>query len=204
MNDWLEKHRTLVLALVGVLVATGLVAVALRIQPAAPIVVEAPPPTPTPAPTATPGPIRVYVSGAVRQPDGVTLPPGALVRDALEAAGGPTSDADLDRINLAHTLADGEHIRVPAVGDEPTPIPTAAASASSGGGEPAALTGPVNINTATAAELEALPGIGPALAQRIVEYREANGPFTAIEQIQNVSGIGPAKFEAMKELIVVE
>lgn len=204
MNDWLEKHRTLVLSLVGVLVAAGLVAVALRVQPAAPIVVEAPQPTATPAPTATPGPIRVYVSGAVMAPDVFTLPPGAIVRDALEAAGGPAPDADLERVNLAHTLADGEHLRVPAAGDEPTPVPTAAAAPESGGSEPAALAGPLNLNTASPAELEMLPGIGPALAQRIVEYREANGPFTAVEQIQNVSGIGPAKFAGMRDLIVTE
>lgn len=201
MNEWLESHRTLVLGMVGALIAAALGGVALRAQPAAPITVEPPPPTAEPAPTSTAGPLRVYVSGAVQEPDVYTLPPGAIVRDLLAAAGGPTGDADLAHVNLAQPVLDGGHIHVPVVGEEPTPAPAAAEPASGGAAGPS-LAGPLDINRATAAELELLPGIGPALAERIVEYREAYGPFASPDQIQNVSGIGPAKYEAMKDLIV--
>lgn len=200
MNDWLENHRTLVLAAVGVVLAAAIGAVAVRAQPAAPLVIEPPPPTPTPGPTSTPAPLRVYLSGAVHEPDVYTLPPGAIVQDAVEAAGGPLPDADMDHVNLAQPLVDGAHVHIPLVGEAPTPAPTAEAAEPDGG----ELTGPLNINTATAAELELLPGIGPALAERIIAHREAYGPFASIERIQDVSGIGPAKFDAIRELIVTE
>lgn len=203
LNDWLEKRRVVVLSGVGALVAASAGAVALRAQPAQPLTIEPPPPSVTPAPTPTPGPIRVYISGAVAEPDVYELPPEAIVRDAVAAAGGAATDADLDRINLAQSLVDGQHVQVPHVGDEPTPAPAASSSEGSSG-EDEALAGPLNINTADAAELELLPGIGPVIAARIVEYREANGPFTSIEAIQNVSGIGPAKFEGIREWIVTE
>lgn len=196
VNQWLEAHRTLVLAVVGLLIATAALVFALRWQAPAPIVIEPPDPSATPLPTATSGPMQVYISGAVVRPDVYTLPPGAIVRDAVEAAGGLTADADRDRINLAQHLSDGEHVHIPRVGEAPTPAPQVSA------GTPTP-SGPIDINTATQAELETLPGIGPALAQRIIEYREEHGPFTSIEQIQNVSGIGPAKFEAIKDLITV-
>lgn len=201
MNDWLEQHRVLTLGIVGALIAVSLGAVALRAQPAAPIVVEPPPPTATPGPTVTPGPISVYVSGAVAQPEVYTLPPDAIVRDLIEAAGGTAPDADLDHLNLAHPLADGEHVHVPVVGEEPTPAPLT--EGQTGEDEPT-LTGPLNINTATAAEFELLPGIGPVIAERIAEYREAYGPFTSVEQLQNVAGIGPSKYDAIRELVVTE
>lgn len=201
MNDWLENHRTLVLAAVGVVLAAAIGAVAVRAQPAAPLVIEPPPPTPTPGPTSTPAPLRVYVSGAVREPDVYTLPPGAIVRDVVEAAGGPLAGADIDHVNLAHPLADGDHVHIPVVGEAPTPAPAIQAAEP---GTSAELTGPLNINTATAAELELLPGIGPALAERIIAHREAYGPFASVERIQDVSGIGPAKFDAIRELIVTE
>ncbi len=196
VNQWLEAHRTLVLAAVGLLIAAAGLIFALRWQAPAPIVIESPPPSMTPLPTATSGPMQVYISGAVAHPDVYTLPPDAIVRDAVEAAGGFTADADRDRINLAQHLSDGEHIHIPRLGEAPTPAP----QISEGTPLPS---GPIDINTATQAELETLPGIGPALAQRIIEYREEHGPFASIEQIQNVSGIGPAKFEAIKDLITV-
>ena len=151
-----------------------------------------------PAPTATAGPIQVYVSGAVLQPDVYAVESGAIVRDALAAAGGPAPDADLNTVNLARTLHEGDQVYVPRMGEAPPP------AVSSDDSQPSAPTGPININTASQTELETLPGIGPAIASRIIAYRESNGPFPTIEAIQNVSGIGPATFENIKALIAVE
>jgi competence protein ComEA len=195
MNEWLQRNWTLVFTLIGLLLVGGVGAVWLRWKEPAPIVIN------PPAPTATAGPIQVYVSGAVSKPDVYVLPQEAIVRDALNAAGGALSDADLNGINLAARLRDGDQVYVPKIG-EPINVPT---GASSGGSENVpANSGPININTATAAELETLPEIGPAIAQRIIDYREANGPFATIEAIQNVSGIGPATFDAIKDLITVD
>jgi len=170
-----------------------------RPQASTPIIVSTPLPTPTPLPTSTPLPIRVHVSGAVRQPAVYRLPPGSIVQEAVDAAGGPAPDADLERINLALELQDQQKVYVPRQG-EANPPPSVSGGASGSGGSAGAL---VNINTATATELETLPRIGPVTAQRIIEYREANGPFEAIEDIQNVPGIGPATFEGLKDLITV-
>ncbi len=189
MNQWLEQHRTLVLTIVGLLIAAGVAAFAIRWRPAEPIVIE------PPAPTATPGPIRVYVSGAVMHADVYELPSGSIVRDAVAAAGGAAENADLNQINMAKTLRDGEQVYVPRIGEALVPAPA---------GQAGAASGLININTATQAELETLPGIGPALAARIIAYREANGPFPNIEAIQNVSGIGPSTFEEIRDLITVE
>ena len=165
-------------------------------EPASPIVVSTPLPTPSPAPSPTPAPIRVYVSGAVQSPAVCELPAGSIIQDAIDAAGGPAPGADLACINLALELQDQQHVHVPQVGEaNPPPVVSGGASRSEG-----AL---VNINTATASELETLPGVGEVTARRIIEYREANGPFGAIEEIQDVSGIGPKTFEGMRELITV-
>jgi competence protein ComEA len=164
-----------------------------------PIVIATPLPTPTPFHTPTPAPIRVYVSGAVQQPAVCELPAGSIVQDAVHAAGGSLPDADLDHINLAVELRDQQQVYVPRQG-ETNPPPAISGGGSDGGGTAGAQ---VNINTATAAELETLPRIGPTTAQRILEYREANGPFAAIEDIQNVPGIGPATFEGFRGMITV-
>ncbi len=166
-------------------------------QPSAPVVVSTPLPTPTPFHTPTPAPIRVHVSGAVLHPAVYELVVGSIVQDAVDAAGGPATDADLDHINLAVELHDQQQVYVPLQG-ETNPPPVISGGESGGGGTVGAQ---VNINTATAAELKALPRIGPATSQRILEYREANGPFTTIEGIQNVPGIGPATFEGFKDMI---
>ncbi len=149
---------------------------------------------PTPALASTPAETGVYVVGAVMTPGVYFLPQGSRVADALEAAGGPTEEADLARVNLAKRVYDEEQIYVPRLGEENPPLPL------STGGEAG---GKININTATAAELETLPGIGPVLSQRIVDYRKANGPFAATEDIKNVGGIGEVTFEGIKELIFV-
>lgn len=169
-------------------------------QKAAPIVVSTPAPTSTPLPAPTLAPIRVHVAGAVRQPAVYELPPGSIVQHAVDAAGGPSPDADLNGINLALELCDQQQVHVPCQG-EANPPPSVSGGAPGGGGSAGAL---VDINAATAAELETLPRIGPTMAQRIIAYREANGPFVALEDIQDVPGIGPATFEGLKDLIRVQ
>ena len=148
-------------------------------------------------PTATPQPLRVYVSGAVVRPGVVTLPADSLLADALVAAGGAADDADLDSVNLAAPLADNQHVIVPRRAATSQPAAETVASVS-----PAAAL--VNINTATAAELEMLPHIGPAMAQRIIDYREAHGPFARIEDLQEVEGIGETRYNDLAPLITVE
>ncbi len=171
--------------------------------PAAAVVVYTPTPRPTevPLPTATPPPIVVYVSGAGVRPGVYALPAGARLADALAAAGGASSQADLEAINLARRLQDEEHVHIPRRGEtprpEPTPLPAGAAPSGPSGGK-------VNINTAGLAELDSLPGIGPGYAQRIIDYRQAHGPFSSIEEIQNVPGIGPATFARIRDLITVQ
>lgn len=147
----------------------------------------------TPQPTVETPPISIYVTGAVAHPGVVSVPAGSLLSVALDAAGGATADADLDSINLASPLADNQHIVVPRLAA--TPIVADAAPGTDGA--------PVNINTASAAELETLPHIGPAMAQRIIDYREANGPFARVEDLQNVAGIGETRYKDLAPLITV-
>jgi competence protein ComEA len=151
-------------------------------------------------PTAVTGPpetVIVYVSGAVRAADVYQLPAEARVKDLVLAAGGLAPDADLERVNLAQRLKDGEHIHIPRQGEP-------AAAGTGGDGVASATNGPgglIDINTASAAELDGLPGIGQALAQRIVEYRAANGPFKAVEDLRSVKGIGAALFANIAALV---
>ncbi len=143
--------------------------------------------------TATPGQYTVYVTGAVARPETlVALPSGSRVQDAIEAAGGATDDADLARVNLGQVLNDGDLVYVPSREGETVETPTP--------NHPPLI----HINTATAEELEQLPGIGPSLASAIVAYREEHGPFRSLEELDNVPGIGPAKLEAMRDLVVVD
>ena len=150
----------------------------------------------------------VYVCGAVRTPGVVRVPAGARVADALGLAGGPTSRAELAAVNLAAKVVDGQQILVPekasATAAQAAPVAAAGGGSSSGAGLAAAPSGGlVNINTATLEQLDGLQGVGPSTAQKIIDYRTANGPFTSIEDIKNVSGIGDAKFAAMKDSITV-
>jgi len=140
--------------------------------------------------------VTVHVAGAVREPGVYELAGDARVRDAIVAAGGPTDIADWNALNLAALVADGAKVYVPAVGEEVAPFVTAGASSPSGGG-PA---GPIDVNVATASELEALPGVGPAIAAAIVTERERNGPFLAVDDLERVPGIGPAKLDALREM----
>jgi len=160
-----------------------------------------------PLPTPTQTPLRVHILGAVNAPGVYELPRGSILQDALNAAGGLAPSADASRLNLAKPLNDGEQIVIPEVlaPGQPTPTPDARVPLPTAPPDSAApITGLININTATQAELEALPEVGPATAQRLIEYRNANGPFATIEDIQNVRGIGPATFEAIKPFITVK
>lgn len=150
-----------------------------------------------PIPTVTPQPLHVYVTGAVMYPGVVLLPADSLLADAVEAVGGATVDADLENVNLAAPLVDNQHVIVPRRAATPQPAAAAAPTA-------VFVAAPVNINTATAAELEMLPHIGPTMAQRIIAYRAANGPFQHIEDLQEVEGIGETRYKDIAPLITVE
>lgn len=162
--------------------------------------------TDTTTTTTAPAAVVIHVAGAVVRPGVVSLPSGARVVDAIDAAGGAVPEADLDRLNLAALLADGQRVLVARVGDPPT---LADASAGVTGGDPSApgaapgSTGLVNLNTATQAELEALPGIGPTLAQSIVAERDRRGGFTSVGQLRQVRGIGDKRFADLRDLVTV-
>jgi competence protein ComEA len=155
---------------------------------------------PSPEATSTPTPLRVYVSGAVRNPEVYVLPPGSIVKDAVLAAGGATGDADLDRINLAIELADQQHVYVPHQDEESLPVDIALPS---GASSPQSADIKVNINVASAEELTMLPGIGPAIAQRIVAYRVEQGSSGTIEDLMHVKGVGQQTFDGLADQIVV-
>lgn len=148
-----------------------------------------------PAPTERP--VIVHITGAVPRPGVYALPEGSRVQDAIAASGGFLAEAQKTDINLAALLIDGEKLDIPFIeGASPvlaTPGPTVVA----------ATTELININTASQAELETLPGIGPTTAQMIISYREQNGDFVSIEEIINVSGIGPGLYDRIKDLITV-
>ena len=210
----LGRYRQFLYGLLLSLLVTGALLVVSRRPPGHPVQLLEPP---------TPLPLRVHVTGGVAQPGVYALPRGSIWQDAISAAGGPTALADLNHVNLAQAIVDGDQIVVPeltptatprpptstpiptvTVGPgtpSPTPRPTDTPAPASTAAPPAGAK--ININTATAAELEALPRIGPAIAQRIIDYRTEHGPFTTIEEIMDVTGIGPATFAAIQELITV-
>ncbi|ADL07539.1 helix-hairpin-helix domain-containing protein [Thermosediminibacter oceani] len=150
---------------------------------------------------AQPAKIVVHVAGAVKRPGVYELDEGRRVIDAIEAAGGCLSEADLASLNLARKLRDEDKLYVPRIGE--FPVTGSAGSAGANGGASSAADGRININTAGLEELDKLPGIGPALAQRIIDYRNQHGPFKSVEELKNVSGIGEKKFEELKDLVKV-
>ena len=167
-------------------------------------------PIPTPAPSlTTPDADRIVVDvvGAVVRPGVHELPAGSRIADAVAAAGGLTPDADRVRLNLAEPLGDGSRLWVPAVGEAAGPEVVAVTVASSTGGRPGPGVGaggvPLDINSADGAALEALPGIGPALAAAIVEHRRRTGPFATVDELVEVSGIGPVKLEQVRPMVTV-
>jgi len=176
------------------------------------VLAAASPPPASPAAAASPSAaadVVVYVCGAVKSPGVVRVPAGARVADALALAGGPEARAELDGVNLAAKVVDGQQIVVPERGATVAGSSTGAASASASGsasaagGSATAPGAPVNINTASLEELDTLDGVGPATAQKIIDYRLTSGPFKVVDDIKNVSGIGDAKFAAMKDSITV-
>lgn len=199
MNDLPQNEpasRGIIAAFVIValaIVGGAVLVLASRPQPVQ-ITINPPAPTATPLPTSTPAPLTVYVTGAVNEPFAtLSLPPGSRVQDALDAAGGTTENADMTRVNVAQMLRDGDQVHVPEMGEAVT-----MATATPGGDTV------VYINTASSEQLETLPGVGPALAQRIIEFREENGPFTSLEDLDAVSGIGPALLENLAGLVVFD
>ncbi|WMY77482.1 ComEA family DNA-binding protein [Citricoccus sp. I39-566] len=166
-------------------------------------------PVPDAGPTGTAGSVTVHVAGEVSEPGLVVLPAGARVQDALEAAGGPTTEAVVDLLNLAAPAVDGSQVLVPGPesaagdgGDEGGRSAAQAPAATGSGPGGAGAGGPgVNVNTADSATLEQLPGIGPALAGRIIDHREQVGPFGSLADLDAVSGIGPAMMERLDGLV---
>ena len=139
--------------------------------------------------------VVVHIAGAVVSPGVYTLPAGSRVIDAVGRAGGLAANADADVVNLAAVMADGQHVYIPRVGEPTRPDPA--------GGVDTSLPGPLDLNRATADDLDALPGVGPATAAAIVRYRDEHGPFGRVDDLAEVRGIGPAKMEALRGLVTV-
>jgi competence protein ComEA len=218
----LSRYQQFLFGLLLSLLVTGALLVVARRPPGHPVQLLEPP---------TPLPLRVHVTGAVVHPGVYALPRGSIWQDAINAAGGRTDLGDVSRINLAQSIVDGDQILVPELipsatprlsktTPAPTPLSGAQAAVTVGPGTPSPTPPPtatpapttssatdaggkININTATAAELDTLPGIGPTIAQRILDYRTAHGPFANIEDLMNVKGIGPATFDKIKDLITI-
>jgi competence protein ComEA len=179
MPAWLTVQRRRALALA----ALAAVALLPGLTPAAPAIPAAP----------APKLFVVHVVGAVRRPGLYRLADGSRVADAVRRAGGSTRRADLSLINLAAPLADGLQVVVP----RRQPGAAAGAGPSADGG---AASGPVHLNTATLEQLDALPGVGPVTAQKILDYRKKNGGFTSVDDLDAVPGIGPARLENLRDL----
>lgn len=195
------------------LIACAVVVLMLALQPRSavgvPSTAEMMTPTPTSAESTLPevpdSGTLVHVLGAVETPGVYELGPNARVVDAIAAAGGLSEDADAAQINLARPAIDGEQIYVPKIGEIP---PVAADVAPEPGSDPSngdssGTGGLININTASPSELETLPRIGPEMAQRIIDFRDAHGGFTSIEELKQVSGIGDATYEQLAPLVTV-
>ena len=195
----------------GLIVVVGLVALVLRSRATAPVIappaesgtvvpaVAASPTALSSAPTSTT--ILVHVAGAVRRPGLYEITAGARIADAIDLARGPTPNADLDALNLAEPIVDGQKIEVPRKGQSvdvsaPATVPPGSSATPLPGGV-------VNLNTADQAALETIPGIGPVTAQAIIAYRTEIGSFESIDQLLEVSGIGPATLESMRPYVTL-
>ncbi len=173
-----KSYWSILFAVLIGLIAGGLIFLLSQPRPGNPVAL-------LPAPTSAP--ILIHVSGAVLNPGIYELELGSRAQDALDAAGGSLEDADLDRINLARVLIDGQQIHVPSFDEAEEGFSL-----------------PININRASVEQLTLLPGIGPVSAEAIIDYRDLHGPFSNIEEIQNVSGIGPSTFDNIKALIDIQ
>lgn len=198
MNDQPQPPaRTTIMAfflLALAIVGGAILLLVTRPQPVQ-ITINPPLPTTTTEPTVTPGPITVYITGAVQQPQTtLSLPFGSRVQEAVEAAGGLLDEADRDRVNMAQILRDGDQVHVPSISSVEAETVLATPNSS----------GIVHINRATTEELATLPGVGPTLAGRIITYRDENGPFASLDDLDNVSGIGPSLLAEMEGLIAFD
>ncbi|MFI5844434.1 helix-hairpin-helix domain-containing protein [Catenuloplanes sp. NPDC051500] len=193
------SHGVRAIAAVVLVAALGAAALAWRARPQADVVA-----LPTAAASGlfseasapSPAELVVAVAGKVRRPGTVRLPPGARVADALEAAGGALPGVDTALLNLARKVTDGELILVGVSAPPGLPSPPAAGAGAVPGG-------PLNLNTATLADLDGLPGVGPVLAQRILDHRDKMGGFKAVSDLREVDGIGDSRYEQLKELVTV-
>jgi competence protein ComEA len=191
--DWVGRYRALLAAAILGAVVVSVAVLFVRYPDPPRVVVQQPSGKPSAAVSPqVPAVLTVHLSGEVIAPGIYRLPVGARIDDALKAAGGPTGVGDIHRLNLAARLADGQQIVVPKTANplqaSLSPMPS-----------PASLR--VNINTASVSELDRLPGVGPVTAQRIVAYREQNGPFTSIEQLRAANLVNASTFEKIKDLI---
>ena len=214
MNDtWIDRNRNVIFIALVLLTLLGIGLFFVWQPTPEPIVIVTPEATPPPTATAnvlaspTPKAVRVYVTGAVAHSDVYFLPQGSIIKDAILAAGGVTAQADPERINQALEIKDQQQIHVPFAGEK-NPLPPVQGGAPDNiiesDLESAPSQGLLNLNTASLEQLDALPGIGPVIGQRIIDYREQTGEFRAVEEITEVSGIGQATYNKIKTLITVE
>jgi competence protein ComEA len=235
-RGWMARVRAdpgragaIALAVVAALAVLVTIFTLVRDKPAPVMSAKLPPvekaATASPRSSASPGagppagaePVVVSVVGLVHTPGLVTLPPGARIADALQAAGGPVNGADTIGLNMARPVGDGEQIVVglAPVSGQPTALGSSVASGSAPGSKPPGPTGPasrsvkpkpgeaVDLNTATVEQLDALPGVGPVTAAAIVAWRQSHGKFTSVDQLAEVDGIGPARLEKLRPLVRV-
>ncbi len=191
------------------LVALGVGGWLLVRAPAPPVESLMPRATPVPVPTST-GPVTVvvHVAGAVARPGVYTLAAGSRVVDAVTAAGGAVRGADLAAVNLAIVLVDTEQVYIPLLGREGSralvaPRLRPGSTGGAGGGGSSGPKAKVDLNSATAEQLDALPGVGPTTAAAIVDHRTRHGPFASVDALLDVPGIGEAKLEALRDLVTV-
>jgi competence protein ComEA len=190
---WVGQYRAVLSAGIVGAVIISLTVLAVRRSEPPRVVVQVPATRAVPSPVV-PAQLVVHLSGEVIMPGVYHLPVGARIDDALQAAGGATVDGDIQHLNLAARLADGQQIVVPK---RINPMLIAISTAAS------PTPGPLNLNVASVAELDRLPGVGPVTAQRIVAYREQHGPFTAVDQLRQANLVNAATFEKIKELVAV-
>lgn len=190
MLEWLERNRSNLAAALVVLVAVAAVGlVQLPRRPALQVV--------APATSLGPASIKIHVVGAVVSPGVYQLDADARVEDALKAAGGPSESADIRSFNLAAPLRDGQQVAVPSLATQ------SATSASSLPSPPSPEGGKLDLNAATRQQLEALPGIGPVTAQRILDYRQKNGPFASVEELRDAKLVNAPTYERIKDMVGV-